>query len=227
MLWLCGPVWGALLLLTACGSEPDPEAADDVQEEYEVPTRRSRLALGDLPPMPDYPDSILGHVVAVSAGDFPIDGAWPAEAWICPSVGTIELYTEDLQNGTGILLHFPDSQAVGTYTVLPADTGFSDERVARIGVQVFRETQNDAFGFRAIDGHIEISEADDHLSGKFQTTLRETQIEILTRYAGALFRIPLKILSDEYCTSLSDSLHMRPTEPDTVAADSADEVAGS
>ncbi len=214
-------LYGTLVVAMACGSEPDADAASgmELEEEYDVPARRSRLTVDDLPPLPDYPDSIAGHVVAVSAGDFPIDGRWRAEAGACPAEGTIELYTEDLQNGIGMLLHFPDSQAVGRYTVLSPDSGLGEQRTARIAVQFFRQARNDAFGFHAVDGQIEISEAGDHLSGKFQTILKETQIEILTRCVGVLFRIPLERLPDDYCAGLNDSLRMRATEPDTALVD--------
>ena len=226
-LLLLGGVCGTLILAVACGSELESEAAGNLEEEYDVPARRSRITLGNLPPMPDYPDSVAGHLVAVSAGDFPIDSRWRAEAGSCPSVGTIELYTEALQNGMGMLLHFPDSQVVGTYTVLSPDSGLGEGRVARIGVQFFREARNDAFGFHGIDGQVEISEAGGHLSGKFQVTLQETQIEILTRYAGVFSRIPLEQLPDDYCTGLSDSLRVRATESDTATVELVEGMTGS
>ncbi len=154
--------------------------------------------------MPGYPDGVAGKLVSLSDGDFPINGAWRAEAGICPANSTVEVYTEDLRDGTAIVLHFPDSQMVGTYTVLPADTGLSEERVARLGAQVFRE--NEAYGFHAIDGHVEVSENEGLLSGRFQSTLKETQIELLTRYVGVFLRIPLQQLPEDYCMTVRDSL---------------------
>jgi len=206
----------------ACGAKPESETTNELD-----PARRSRLNLETLPPMPSYPDSVAGHLVAVSAGDFPIAGRWSAAAWACPSAGTIELYTDDLQNGMGMVLHFPDAQAVGTYIVSPPDSGRDEERVARIGVQVFRDMRSEAFGFHAVDGKVEISEVGDHLSGKFQATLSETQIEILTQYVGVLFRIPLKDLPEEYCSVLRDSLRVPTTLSDTVVAGSGERVTGS
>ena len=129
--------------------------------------------------MPDYPEGEKGKLVSLSDGDFPINGAWGAEAGVCVAEGTLELYTEDLRDGTAIVLHFPDSLMMGSYPVMSADTGLAEERVARIGAQVFRE--NEAYGFRAIDGTVEVSEIDERLSGRFQSTLKETQIELLTR----------------------------------------------
>jgi hypothetical protein len=202
--------------------ETDP----DEEELFQVPSRRDRLTMDELPPMPGYPEGETGRLVAVSDGDFPINGAWRAEAGICLPFGTLELYTDDLTNGTVIVLHFPDSQVAGTYTVLPADTGLSEERIARVGAQVFRADQ-EAFGFRAVSGHLELSEQDGHLSGRFQSTLSEIQTELLTRYVGVFLRVPLRALPDHYCAAMADSLRVTSANVDSAGISPTEDEGGS
>jgi len=184
----------------ACGDEPVP-----ADEEIVIPDRRNRLTLEQLPVMPEYPVAEQGRLVAVSAGDFTMDGSWPAHAGVCQPAGPLELYTDDLRQGTAVVLHFVEHRLEGSYPVLPPDSAVGQERVAHIGVQLFQERQ--AFGFLAIEGHLEVSDFGDHLSGRFATTILETQNEILTRYVGVFTEIPVEPLTIEYCLSLrSDTL---------------------
>jgi len=184
----------AAALLLACGEETVPE-----DEEIVIPDRRSRLTLEQLPAMPEYPAAAQGHLVAVSAGDFTIEGSWPAQVGVCEPAGPLELYTSDLRQGTAVVLHFAERRVEGTYAVLSPDSAVGQERVAHIGVQVYGDRQ--AFGFRAIDGQLEVSDFGNHVSGRFATTIRETQSEILTRYVGVFTELPVEPLTIDYCLS--------------------------
>ncbi len=207
----------AAALLLACGEENVPE---EEEEEIVVPDRRSRLTLEQLPAMPEYPVAERGRLVAVSSGDFVMAGSWPARAGICEPAGPLELYTDDLSQGTAVVLHFVEHRVKGTYPVLSPDSAMGQGRVAHVGVQLYRDRQ--AFGFRAIEGQLEVSDFGDQLSGRFATTIRETQHEILTHYVGVFTEIPVARLTVEYCLSLrADTLAVpgvaedsMPTEPD-------------
>ncbi len=221
--WLRWVIGFTLLLFAACSSEVKTDEAGELEQgdKYDLPSRRTRLTPEELPEMPGYPDSVPGNIVAVSAGDFPVNGSWPAGAGVCDSVAMIELYTDDLRNGTAIVMHFGDTEVEGEYAVLPADTALSVERVARLGVQVFDETE--AFGLKAISGVLQVSDVDGHISGRFQATLMETQTEVLTRYVGVFLRIPLSALPETYCATLGDSLRVQLVEADTGEVSPAEE----
>ncbi|KPJ96653.1 MAG: hypothetical protein AMS18_00525 [Gemmatimonas sp. SG8_17] len=200
--------------LLACGEETVPEA-----EEIVIPDRRNRLTLEQLPAMPEYPVAEQGHLVAVSSGDFIMDGSWPAYVGVCEPAGPLELYTDDLRQGTAVVLHFVGGRVEGTYSVLLPDSAIGQERVAHIGVQLYRENQ--AFGFRAIEGQLEVADFGNHVSGRFATTIRETQTEILTRYVGVFMEIAVERLTTDYCLSLrADTLAVPGAADDTAAAGS-------
>jgi hypothetical protein len=203
----------AAALLSACGAETVSE-----DEEIVIPDRRNRLTVEQLPAMPEYPVAEQGHLVAVSAGDFTMEGSWPAQVGVCEPAGPLELYTDDLRQGTAVVLHFAEHRVEGTYAVLSPDSAVGQERVAHIGVQLYRDRQ--AFAFRAIDGQLVVSDFGDHLSGRFATTIRETQNEILTRYVGVFTELPVERLTVDYCLSLrADTLAVPGTAEDTAAAE--------
>lgn len=198
----------------ACGGETVPE-----DEEIVIPDRRNRLTLEQLPAMPEYPVAEQGHLVAVSSGDFTMDGSWPAHVGVCEPAGPLELYTDDLRQGTAVVLHFVEHRVEGSYSVLLPDSAIGQERVAHIGVQLYRDNQ--AFGFRAIEGQLEVTDFGNHVSGRFATTIRETQNDILTRYVGVFTGIPVERLTIDYCLYLrADTLAVPGTAQDTAAAES-------
>jgi hypothetical protein len=203
------------VLFVACGQETVPE-----DEEIVIPERRNRLTLEQLPAMPEYPVAEEGRLVAVSSGDFTMDGSWPAHVGVCEPAGPLEMYTDDLRQGTAVVLHFVEHRVEGTYSVLSPDSAVGQERVAHIGVQLYRDRQ--AFGFRAIEGQLEVSDFGDHLSGRFATTIRETQNEILTRYVGVFSEIAVERLTIDYCLSLRTDTLAVPGTAEGVAAAEAD-----
>ncbi len=198
-----------LVIMTACNrgteSEADVADADDLA--------RPLLTLEQLPPMPDYPRPRNGRLVVVSAGDFAIDGEWEAEAGICATAYEIELYADDDSLGTLLVFYYPDGEPEGSYSIMTADSIEIGERAALIGVQVFQKEE--AFGFRGIEGSIELQIAGEGLTGRFTATLKEVEEDVLTLYVGVFSNVALRELPTEYCSRLShDSLSVE--EPSTV-----------
>ncbi len=189
LLTLCGAV-------AACGDEPAPEPVVTGAEEPGI-TRRT---LDQLPPMPAYPDSRDGYLVAVSDGDFMLDGKWPATAGVCTGIRVIELYAEDEDGGTVIVLHYPENGPTGTFPIMLVDSATPDERLALIGVQVFEE--RDAFGFQAIEGTAEVTTFDERISGRFASTVSDVQTDILTRYVGVFSAVRVDPLDGAYCETI-------------------------
>jgi hypothetical protein len=202
-----------LIGVVACSDEPVSEAeAPPVDQE----PGRTHRTLEQLPPMPAYPDTSPGQLVVVSDGDFVLDGKRKAAAGLCPEQRILELYAEDDSGGTGVMLQYPDGDAVGEYPVLLPESTLVDERSARIGVQVFEE--RDARGFQALGGTLEVLSLDDHLSGRFMSTVRDVQTDVLTRYVGVFSAIPVEVLEQEYCTTLRPADHADTTQVDTATA---------
>jgi hypothetical protein len=192
--------WWFLLLLTsaiaACGDEPAPEPEVTVEGE----PGSTRRTLEQLPPMPGYPNSSDGYLVAVSDGDFVLDGRWRATAGLCADVRVVELYAEDTDGGTALVLHYPEGEPTGEFPIMLVDSATPDKRLALIGVQVFEE--RDAFGFQAFEGIVEIVSFDERLSGRFASTVRDIQTDILTRYVGVFAAIRVEDLGTDYCDTL-------------------------
>jgi len=201
-----------LIAVVACGEEPVSEDEAPVGQE----PGRTRRTLEQLPPMPAYPDPSSGQLVVVSDGDFVLDGRRPATAGLCPEQRILELYAEDDSGGTGVMLQYPEGDAVGEYPVLLPESTLVDERSARIGVQVFEE--RDARGFQALGGTLEVVSLDEHLSGRFVSTVRDVETDVLTRYVGVFSAIPVEVREQDYCTTLRPAEHADTTQVDTAAA---------
>jgi hypothetical protein len=180
----------------ACSSGADPDA-EVPEEEVRV---RTRLTMEELPPMPEYPNTSPGKLTVVGAGDKAINHAWEAEAGSCASVSLIELYAEDATSGSAIVLQYPDGDPLGVYPIVPADSVLIDDRAARVGVQLFDEDQ--AVGFQAIQGTLEVLSVGEEISGRFTATIREVQSDVLARYVGAFQDVEMAELSADYCNSL-------------------------
>jgi hypothetical protein len=150
--------------------------------------------------MPDYPHASDGQLVVVSDGDFILDGKRRAVAGLCPEQRILELYAEDEAGGTAVMAQFPQGVAVGDYPIVLPDSAAVDERSARIGVQVFEE--RDAFGFQAFIGTLEVLSLGKRLSGRFASTVRDLQTDILTRYVGVFTDIPVETFDQDYCNTL-------------------------
>jgi hypothetical protein len=196
-----------LIGVVACSEEPVSEAeALPVDQE----PGRTRRTLEQLPPMPAYPDASPGQLVVASDGDFVLDGKRPAAASLCPEQRILELYAEDDSGGTGVMLQYPEGDAVGEYPVLLPESTLVDERSARIGVQVFEE--RDARGFQALGGTLEVLSLDEHLSGRFKSTVRDVETDVLARYVGIFTAIPVEVLGQDYCTTLRPAEHVDTTQ---------------
>jgi len=200
--------------IAGCG---DPPAS-----EVEVPPSRhvsgTQRSLEQLPPTPDYPQASDGYLVAVSDGDFVLDGKKRATAGVCSEQRILELYAEDETGGTAVMVQFPQGDAVGEYPIVLPDSALGDERSARIGVQVFED--RDAFGFQAIVGTVVVTSLGQRLSGHFASTVRDIQTNVLTRYVGVFTGIPVDILDRDYCDILRPE-QISDTSNVDIAADSA------
>jgi hypothetical protein len=105
--------------------------------------------------------------------------------------------------GTALLLRMPDEDRVGQYPVVPAAATFPAAPAALIAVQVFAEP--DAFGFQAYHGLLELTELGERLSGRFTSTLREVNVDLLAHFVGVFQDIPVTRLEEDYCQVLADS----------------------
>ena len=150
--------------------------------------------------MPEYPAASPGRLVVIGAGDKPIDHEWEAQAGSCAAASLIELYAEDATSGSAVVLQYVGGDPVGTYAIVHADSIMIDDRAARIGVQLFDD--NRAVGFQAVEGTLEVLSVGDEISGRFASTIREVQSNMLARYVGAFQDIEMADLPDEYCNSL-------------------------
>jgi len=168
--------------------------------------------------MPDYPQASDGYLVAVSDGDFVLDGKRRATAGVCREQGILELYAEDETGGTAVMVQFPEGDAVGEYPIVLPDSALGDERSARIGVQVFED--RDAFGFQAFVGTVVLTSLGERLSGHFASAVRDLQTNVLTRYVGVFTGIPVDALDRDYCDILRPEL-ISDTTRVGIAADTA------
>jgi len=150
--------------------------------------------------MPGYPNAARGTLTVVRAGDYVIDHEWDADVGSCGDAFLIELYAEDETSGSAIVLQYPDGEPTGVYPIVQSDSASIDERVALIGVQVFEEDQ--AFGFQAIEGTLEVVSLGEVISGRFASTIKEVQSEVLTRYVGTFRDVEIAELSADYCQGL-------------------------
>jgi len=185
-------------VVTACSSDAEIDPGAEVPNEDEP--AKARLTLDELPPMPDYPNAARGSLAVVSSGDNVIDHEWDAEVGICEGAFLIELYAEDETSGSAIVLQYPDGEPTGTYPIVGSDSVTIDERAARVGAQVFEESQ--AFAFQAIEGTVEVLSLGEVISGRFASTLREVQSQVLTRYVGTFRDVKIAELSADYCQGL-------------------------
>ena len=200
------------MLALACGQAPD--AQDDGPRDPDA--GRTRHTIDELPPRPPFPESRNGRLVAVSAGDYEIQGAWRTRAGVCEEIGIVEMYAGRPDSGTAIVLRLPDDEALGEYPVVAAAAEFPPAPAALIAVQVFDPP--DALGFQAYHGMLELLEFGDRLSGRFAATLRDVSLDILTHYVGVFANIPVESLAADYCESLRNSTF--PTES-TIDSDSS------
>ncbi|UCD23834.1 MAG: hypothetical protein JSW51_12490 [Gemmatimonadota bacterium] len=209
----------ALMVIVACSPTVESDASDEVDQEDEPGT--TRRTLEELPPMPGYPDARDGRLVVISDGDFAINRVWDAAAGYCEK-GMLELYAEDDSSGTVVVLHFPDSIPLGEYPIVLAGPLGAESREARIGVQVF--DGREAFALQAFMGSLEITEFGDRVSGRFASTLREMDADVLTRYVGVFNDVRASVFPEDYCKVLypEDDAQM---EPDSSA--SSDSASGS
>ena len=185
--------------VAACGGDAEPDAVPPVL----VGNGRAQATLADLPSMPTHPSGQSGQLTVTSAGDYVIEGAWEARAGVCEQLGFLELYAGVPDTGTLIVLRFGDGDPLDRYPVGVADLQLPDPPAARIGVQLLGG--EDALGFQAIEGELEVSSFGGDLSGRFATTLQEIRSGILTRYVGVFDRVPVEPLSAEYCRDMIDS----------------------
>jgi len=185
--------------VTACSDQP--ESLDEPPRLRDTDT--ARLTAAQLPPRPSYPRARRGKLVTVSAGDHDIHGSWSTHAGICDQQGVLEMYAGPEGLGTALLLRMPSENRIGEYPMVPAAAEFPTAPAALIAVQIFDEP--DALGFQAYDGMLELIELGDEVSGRFTSTLREINLDILTHYVGVFESIPVRPLSAEYCQVLQDS----------------------
>lgn len=158
----------------------------------------------DLPPMPSIPDAERGHLVAVSAGDYPINGSWEAQAGRCSEIGILEMYAGPSGLGTGMLVRISPGDPVGTYPVHVPSFDLPDPPAVLVAVQAFNDPE--AFGFQAYEGQLELTVLGETVSGRFETTLREISTDMLAHYVGIFEDVPVAPLLPEYCQRLRDSI---------------------
>jgi hypothetical protein len=188
-----------LALVVACNEQPEL-----LNEIPRVPdTDRTRLTAAQLPPRPSYPRPRSGKLVTISAGDYDIHGSWSTHAGICDQQGVLEIYAGPQGLGTALMLRMQSEDRLGEYPVVPAAAQFPSAPVALIAVQIFDEP--DGLGFQAYDGTLELTELGDEASGRFTSTLREINLDILTHYVGVFENLPVRPLAAEYCQVLQDS----------------------
>jgi hypothetical protein len=185
-------------VVTACSFDAEIDSGAEVPNEDEP--AKARLTLEELPPMPDYPNAARGNLTVVSSGDYVIDHEWDADVGSCEGAFVMELYAEDETSGSAIVLHYPDGEPTGVYPIVQSDSVTIDERIALVGVQVFEERQ--AFGFQAIEGTLEVLSLGEVISGRFASTIKEVQSEVLTRYVGTFRDVKIAELSADYCRGL-------------------------
>jgi len=153
-------------LAVACAGQP--EASDESQRTPDPEMRMSTVE--ELPPRPPYPNARRGLLVTRSAGDYDLEGVWQASAGVCEETGIMEIYAGPAGFGIALLLRMPDGDPVGRYPVIAAAVDLPDPPAALIAVQAFLE--QDAYGFQAYDGELELSEFGNRVGGRFTTTLR-------------------------------------------------------
>ncbi len=205
-----------IVALAACSPAVESEPTEGSVQEDEPGT--TRLTLEELPPMPGYPDSQNGKLVVISDGDFSINKAWEAEAGFCDGGILLELYAESDSSGTVIVLQHPDSDVIGEYAVILADSVNPAERAARIAVQVF--AGREAFGLQAIMGSLEVTEVGDRISGRFTATLRELDGGVLTRFVGVFRNVRVNLLAEDYCRELYPEQEPQADPDSTTSRDS-------
>jgi hypothetical protein len=153
--------------------------------------------------MPAYPNAIRGHLVTVSAGDYDINADWQASAGLCGEIGMLEMYAGPPGRNAALLIRIPGDHPLGSYPIVPPDANFPAAPAALIGVQVFGESE--AFGFQAYHGVLELTELGERVSGRFESTLREVGMDMLTHFVGVFESIPVEPLPDDYCRVVRDS----------------------
>jgi hypothetical protein len=97
----------------------------------------------------------------------------------------------------------PSEDRLGEYPLVPAAARFPNAPAALIAVQIFDDP--DGLGFQAYDGTLELTKLGEEASGRFTSTLREVNQDILTHYVGVFDNIPVRPLAAEYCRVLQDS----------------------
>ena len=189
-------------LAAACGGEPEL-----VRDTYQPSdSDRVLLTLAQLPSMPAYPGGRRGRLVVASAGDQEINGAFEAWAGLCETPRLLEIYATVPGTGTAILVHLPEGDPIGSYPVVPAQSGVHEIRTAQIGVQLFQEPE--AYGFQALNGDFELTYLGEYASGRFAVTLQEIDHGILSRYVGVVEHAPVEVQPAEYCQKVREAFEV-------------------
>lgn len=195
----CALVLTIVVLALACGDQP--ELLNEIVREPD--TRRTLLTVEQLPPMPEFPEARRGRLVTQSAGEYDVHGSWKASAGLCQDVGVLEIYAGHPGLGNAIVLHMTDGNPLGTYPLVAAQADFPDSLAALVAVQVYQDP--DAFGFQAYMGELELTTFGETVSGRFTSTLREIDINMVLHYVGVFEAIPVKPFAMNYCQTLRDS----------------------
>jgi hypothetical protein len=211
----------AIILVTACGDSAEEEAAEQAAEQAEVASTTADEQPNEEPvpfdslPMPDFPEPQRGRLVAVGAGSYDLDGAWPAVARMCEDPPMMQVIAQEPGIGALVLLQLPEAgQRLTDYPVSIVEEGAPDPPASQVGVQLF--LSGAASAFQAMEGQVSVFEFEERISGRFAVILREIGSGDGQKYAGVFQGISIEQIPEEDCLRVRQSL-----EPaDSSASDS-------
>ena len=197
-----------LVGLAACGGK-----GEDGEPGRDVATLESEDVITvDTLPMPEFPESRSGWLIANSAGAYDLRGEWEARAAMCDDPPVLEVLAERPGFGTLVLLQLPEPDARLTrYPIVIADSGAPPPPAAQIGVQLFQD--RNSYAFQGLSGEVELYGFAERVSGRYAVTLREIQTDNEAKFVGVFEAIPIEPLSAEMCLAMKEAM---------AAADSGD-----
>jgi len=203
---------GCATLIAACGGERSDEtvAADslDAGERVSlmVPDFGDSLEAEEQEPlvMPDYPEPLRGRLVTRSAGADEIAGEWPARAGSCEDSGTLQLLATGERTGAFLLFYrVPAGDEAFVYPVVPVDSTSPEPPAVRVGVQFLGDRMGDSF--QGVEGMVELTALDDHVSGRFAIPLINVETDDTVLYAGVFEQVRVRPSSPLECRLFEES----------------------
>lgn len=198
-----------LMCISACTAADEPEGEDRGADLVPIDLDRAdRLHMPLVPPVRNGNLSVVG--IGDAKPEYGIDGSWPASAVRCDSAGFIQMIARGEGFGAAILFAPPDSGTMATsYEVREAEDGPVTPGTARMGVQWFPEDR--PYVFRGGHGTLELTRAQERLTGYLTTEFYEMSFLDSMYMAGSFAEVPIQPGTASECTLIpSDSVAGRP-----------------